>query len=150
MCCVRPDGEVVCAHVEVNAEFDDAGEVTGWIGFIADFTELQRAREELQRMHDALEAHAHERTQQWREMALASLDDPFDLIVVGAVTDDDRQILVALNPRTPGVMIPPAERLRGGGWSEDERRTFAISNLPGSASPTPTGAHCPPSRARVF
>lgn len=34
-----------------------------------------------------------------------------DLIVVGAVTDDDRQILVALNPRSPGVIIPPAERL---------------------------------------
>jgi two-component system NarL family sensor kinase len=67
---LRPDGQVVWMHSEVAAEYDEAGRIAGWIGCVTDISELQQAREDLQRMHDALEAHVDERTQRWREMVL--------------------------------------------------------------------------------
>jgi alkylation response protein AidB-like acyl-CoA dehydrogenase len=50
--------------------------------------------------------------------------DHAQTVVVGATTADDQQILAAINTRTPGVVVPPPERLVALGASHTGRIEF--------------------------
>lgn len=67
---LRPDGSVVWVHAEVTDEFDEDGNLAGYLCCVSDTTELHHARAELQAAHEQLEERVRERTQQWREVAM--------------------------------------------------------------------------------
>jgi len=65
---LRPNGAIIWVQTEAIEERDTHGRLAGYVGTVADITELRQMREALQRSHDKLDERVRERTERSERM----------------------------------------------------------------------------------